>query len=153
MQMDSENLQGCAVSETQSCIFIKSHIFQDSMIPSYGSGQGRALILKEGDVFSYVPEPNYTDFQQNITMKGIRNDFLNFELKFPTEFEFQVSSQVEFSFHKFLMITHEISPIFCIRTRWNGQNYPILTILNLRSTSLRFSAHPFRMHKSSFLIL
>ena len=34
------------------------------MILSCGSGLGRALILKEGDDFSYVPEPNYTNFQQ-----------------------------------------------------------------------------------------
>ena len=30
---------------------------------------------------SYVPEPNYTDFHQKITMKSIRNDFLNFWVK------------------------------------------------------------------------
>ena len=45
------------------------------MILSGGSGLGRALILKEGDVFSNVPEPNYTNFQQKITMKSFKNDF------------------------------------------------------------------------------
>ena len=28
--------------------------------------------------FSYVPEPNYTNFQQKISMKSFKNDFLNF---------------------------------------------------------------------------
>ena len=30
------------------------------------------------ECFSYVPEPNYTNFQQKISMKSFKNDFLNF---------------------------------------------------------------------------
>ena len=33
------------------------------------------------------------------------------------------------------MITHEIPHIFCVRTRWNCQNFSILTILKSRSKS------------------
>ena len=47
----------------------------ESMILSCGSGLGRALIHKEGDVFSNVPKPNYTDFQQKFTLKSFKNDF------------------------------------------------------------------------------
>ena len=36
--------------------------------------------------FSYVPEPNYTNFQQKISMKSFRNDFDNFCENVPTEF-------------------------------------------------------------------
>ena len=46
------------------------------MLLSCGSDLGRALILKEGDVFSNVPEPHHTYFQQKKnTMKIFRNDF------------------------------------------------------------------------------
>ena len=48
------------------------------MIPRYGvvgGARGGPLILKEGDAFSYVPEPKYTDFQQKITSESFRNDF------------------------------------------------------------------------------
>ena len=54
------------------------------MIPWYWElweGLGAGPLLIEGDAFSYVPEPNYTDFQQKITMKSFRNDFLNFWVK------------------------------------------------------------------------
>ena len=47
------------------------------MILSCGRGLGQALILKEGDVFSYVPEPKYTGFQQKITIYSFGNDFLH----------------------------------------------------------------------------
>ena len=48
------------------------------MLLSCGGGQGRDHIPLEGDVFSYVPEANYTDFQQKITMKTFTNDTFNF---------------------------------------------------------------------------
>ena len=31
--------------------------------------------------FSNVPEPNYSNFQQKISMKSFKNDFLNFRVK------------------------------------------------------------------------
>ena len=58
------------------------------MILSYGSGLGRALVILEDDIFSYVPEPNYTHFQQKISVKSFKNVFRIFEQKFPSEFEF-----------------------------------------------------------------
>ena len=42
-----------------------------------------------------------------------------------------------------LMITQEIPHIFRVQWHKNRQNRPILTILNLRSKSARFYAHPF----------
>ena len=36
------------------------------MLLSCGSDLGRALILKEGDVFSNVPEPNHADFHEKL---------------------------------------------------------------------------------------
>ena len=59
------------------------------------------------------------------------------------KFEFGVSPKAEFSIRKFLIITQEIPHIFCVSTRWNWQNRPILTILNLRLTCLRFCDAPF----------
>ena len=41
------------------------------------------------------------------------------------------------------MITHEIPHIFRVQKRWNRENRPILTTLNLRSKSPRFCGHPF----------
>ena len=40
------------------------------------------------------------------------------------------------------MITHEIPHIFRVQKRWNRKNRTILSILNLRSKSARFSEHP-----------
>ena len=40
-----------------------------------------SLIVIEGDIFSYVPVPNYTNFQQKITKKSFKNDFLDFCVK------------------------------------------------------------------------
>ena len=42
------------------------------------------------------------------------------------------------------MITHEIPHIFRVQKRWNRENRPILTTLNLRSKSPRFCGHPFK---------
>ena len=69
--------------------------------------------------------------------------FSIFELRFHTAFEFGDSRQAEFSFLSFLMITQEISHIFCVYRRWNRQNCSILSISNLRLTFLRFSENPF----------
>ena len=70
--------------------------------------------------------------------------FSIFELRFHTAFEFGDSRQAEFSFLSFLMITQEISHIFCVYRRWNRQNCSILSISNLRLTFLRFSENPFK---------
>ena len=78
-------------------------------------------------------------------MKSFRNDFDNFCENVPTEFGLQVSRQAEFSFHKHLIITHEISHHFCVDSRWNRQNRPILTLLKLRLTCLRFYDAPINM--------
>ena len=48
------------------------------MTLSCGRGKGRALIVIEGDIFFYVPVPNYTNFKQKILKKSFRNDFGNF---------------------------------------------------------------------------
>ena len=140
--MKAEHMQKCAVSETQSCIFIKSHKFHDSMTLSCGSGKGRALIFIEGDIFFMSLYQIIPIFNKKITRKSFRNDFGNFCENVPTEFELQVSRQAEFSFHKLLMITHEISHHFCVDSRWNRQNRPILTILKSRLTCLRFYDAP-----------
>ena len=62
------------------------------------------------------------------------------------KFEFGVSPKAEFSICKFLIITQEIPHIFCVSTRWNQQNHPILNILNLRLTCLRFCDAPFSIY-------
>ena len=65
--------------------------------------------------------------------------FSIFEQNIHTAFEFGVNWQAEFSsFHGFLIITHEIPHIFCVRTRWNYQNFPILTTIKSRLTNLQF---------------
>ena len=42
------------------------------------------------------------------------------------------------------MITHKISHIFCVRTRWNRQNCPVLSILNIRLTFPKINGQGFR---------
>ena len=142
MQTNAEHMKKCVVSETQSCIFIESHKFHNSMTLSCGSGKGRALIAIEGDIFFMSLYQIIPIFNKKITRKSFRNDFGNFCVNFLTEFEFQVSRQAEFSFHKLLIITHEISHHFCIDSRWNRQNRPILTLLKSRLTCLRFYDAP-----------
>ena len=113
------------------------------MTLSCGSGKGRALIFIEGDIFFMSLYQIIPIFNKKITRKSFRNDFGNFCENVPTEFELQDSRQAEFSFHKLLMITHEISHHFCVDSRWNRQNRPILTLLKSRLTCRRFSEHPF----------
>ena len=74
-----------------------------------------------------------------------------FEKKFHTAFEFWVSWQAEFSYGKFLIITHEISHIFWVHICWNLQNCPILQISNLHFTFLRFSETPFSIVSANVL--
>ena len=112
------------------------------MTLSCGSGKGRALIFIEGDIFFMSLYQIIPIFNKKITRKSFRNDFGNFCENVPTEFELQDSRQAEFSFHKLLMITHEISHHFCVDSRWNRQNRPILTILKSRLTCLRFYDAP-----------
>ena len=145
-------MQKCVVSETQSCIFIKSHKFHDSMTLSCGSGKGRALIFIEGDIFFMSLYQIIPIFNKKITRKSFRNDFGNFCENVPTEFELQDSRQAEFSFHKLLMITHEISHHFCVDSRWNRQNRPILTLLKSHLTCRRFSEHGFKIRLEPFII-
>ena len=68
------------------------------------------------------------------------------------KFELGISWQAEFSTCKFLIITQEISHIFCVSTCWNWQNCPIVTILNLHLTCLRFNDSPFRWRKNQRLL-
>ena len=72
---------------------------------------------KDGDIIFHVPVPNSTNFQQKNHQKSFGNDFDNFCVNFPTEFEFYVSRQAEFSIHKLSMITHKISHHFCVDSR------------------------------------
>ena len=58
------------------------------MTLSCGSGKGRALMKKDGDIIFHVPVPNSTNFQQKNHQKSFGNDFDNFCVNFPTEFEF-----------------------------------------------------------------
>ena len=113
------------------------------MTLSCGSGKGRALIFIEGDIFFMSLYQIIPIFNKKITRKSFRNDFGNFCENVPTEFELQDSRQAEFSFHKLLMITHEISHHFCVDSRWNRQNCPILTLLKSRLTCRRFSEQGF----------
>ena len=114
------------------------HKFHDSMILSYGRGLGLAHILNYGDVFSHVPDPQYTDFQQNNLVESFRNDFCHFCVKVSYRiWVLGLSWGSVFSFHKVLLNTHIISHIFCVRWRQN-----------LRSTFAMFYEHGFSIQFS-----
>ena len=55
-----------------------------------GGARSGPSYFKEGDICSYAPEPNYTDFQQNISMKASEITFflLNLSSKLAEGLEF-----------------------------------------------------------------
>ena len=127
--MDAKHLQECAVSETQSCIFLKSLIFHDTYL---WEGLRRDLINQRREQFFYVPESMYTNFNQKISMYSFGKDFFSFLCKILQNLSSRLSEGMNFHFIWFFAYSRNSAyfphPITLELSKSPDSNYLKLTI-------------------------
>ena len=100
--------------------------------------------LKKGTFFLCPWTKVYKFSTKNVHVQ-LRERLLSFLGKnFQQNLRSRLADGLNFHYIWFFLHAQAIPHIFRVQSRWNRQNRPILTILNLRVKSARFCAHPFK---------